>query len=327
MSWDAVRAWRDRLRTLDPAPLAPGLSPAGARAAWGAALDALADDVLDRVAAIEGEPFPAAAFVAARTVFTAPLEWCAVLLGRGTEVTLKHPVGHPGAATVYADLARAVDLPLRVTDDRAAIDDVPLVVAMGSDATVAAIREQAEDARVLGFGHRFSVAWITGLDALPALAEDVALYDGRGCFSPVAVLTPLAAGDVLDRLGGALAEVQERWPRGQVSDEEHARIRTRRALAAVVGEVRRGDGWELHALPPSRLDPVALPRAVAVHQTTDPAAALARWSRWLSTVGTDQVGLSWPGARTCRPGRMQRPPVERLHDGIDWLRATLRTSR
>ena len=71
----------------------------------------------------------------------------------------------------------------------------------------------------------------------------------------------------------------------------------------------------------------ALPRTIAVVQLPDRSAALELlrpWARWLSTVGTDEPGTDWLGARVCALGQMQRPPVDRLHDGVDLLRATLR---
>ena len=57
--------------------------------------------------------------------------------------------------------------------------------------------------------------------------------------------------------------------------------------------------------------------------------ALAPYARWLSTIGTDDpesvpTWVSLGATRVCRPGRMQRPPLIRAHDGEDWLRATAR---
>ncbi|MEQ1508417.1 MAG: hypothetical protein ABMB14_39670, partial [Myxococcota bacterium] len=135
-----VRAWRDRLRAIDPTAWSGPLSVSGARAAWEAALDALTDSGLADAIGRPGEPFPAAAVVVARTVSTAPIEWCAVLLGRGTRVVLKHPTGEPGIAPALVEAADAVGLPLTATDDRAALADLPLVVAMGADPSIAAIR-------------------------------------------------------------------------------------------------------------------------------------------------------------------------------------------
>lgn len=340
MSWRSVRRWRDRLRD---APLPDvGLSPEGARAAWDDALAALDDAALDAVAAMPGRAFPDASVIVAGTVFTAAIEWLAVLLGRGTRVTLKHPADAPGAAPLLADAAAAEALPLRITGDRDVLDRA-LVVVMGSDDTVVAVRSAAPArARVLAHGHRFSAAWVTGR-ALPAdprvpegcgdpwgrVAADAALHDGRGCLSPAVVFTPLPLAEACDALADALARAEARWPIGRVAPDEGAAIRTRRALARVAGLVREGPGWSVHGLPADRLVPVALPRSLAVVSAPDAAAAaatLAPWADALSTIGTDDADDAAPLAaiapRLCPIGRMQRPPLRRSHDGEDWLAAT-----
>ena len=54
-------------------------------------------------------------FVAARTVQTAPLEWCAVLLGRGTHVCLKVANDRPGLGPWLTHHARRITGSTRVT--------------------------------------------------------------------------------------------------------------------------------------------------------------------------------------------------------------------
>lgn len=323
---DRVNAWLAELRRADPTAVGAPLSPAGARFAWEAALASLDPASVQAAAELDGAPFPSAALVVARTVFTAPLEWAAVLLARGTALTLKVPRDRPETGAFLARTAQGHGLPLVSTTDRAAIGRAPLVIAMGSDATVAEIGAEAGAARTLLFGSRFSVAWLTELASVDALAADAALYDGRGCMSPVAVATPLPLDVVCERLAEAMAAAESRWPRGETSPLESAAIRTRRAVARATGAVREGHGWAVLALPPARFVPSPLPRVIAVHALPDRgafAAWLAPWSAALSTVGTDDPGLVVAGARVCALGQMQRPPLARLHDGVDWLRATL----
>jgi len=325
MSWALVRAWRDRLREANPSSLPTGLSSDGAREALAAALDALDDESLARVAALGGRPFPTVAIVCARTVTTAPIEWCAVCLGRGSAVLLKHSARDPGLATLLVSAAREVGLPLVGVTERSAIRGADLVVAMGTDDTVEGIRATLPArARLLPHGHRFSAAWIVddpspvdprvpeGFDSsFAGVAADAALHDGRGCYSPVAVLTRLPLDEAVDRLVKSMERADKRWPVGTVSPAEHAAIRARRALARVVGVVREGDGWSIHGLPVAHLEPVALPRSLAVYHVADAdsaARALAPYARWLSTVGTDDPGstdtwLSLGATRICRPGR------------------------
>lgn len=324
-----VRAWRDHLRALPPA--GTSLSPAGAQAAWDAALDALSDDALAEAAAVPGRPFATACVVVAGTVPTAAIEWCAALALRGTQVTIKHPTGHPGVLPLLVDAARHAGLPITATDDRAAVGDADLVAVMGSDETVRAIRAAARaDARVLAHGHRFSVAWVAEEGSFFGLAEDAALQDGRGCLSPVVAFSPRA--DALDRLATACAEVARRWPVGQIDPIEGAEMRSREALARVTGATRSGAGWSIHQLPLDRVVPIALPRSVLLVRCDDPAAAacaLGPWGRHLSTIGTDDHAaadafIDAGASRVCSPGQMQRPPLVRVHDGEEWLRTLVR---
>lgn len=328
MSLHAVQAWRDRLRSEDPGQAAPHLSPEGARLALDAALDALHDDALRSAAEMAGAPFGTASVVCARTVFTAPLEWCAVLLARGTQVVCKLPAGVPGLGAAMATHADDLGLPLTVTDDRAQVHEAALVVAMGSDRTVREIGARVgAGSRYLGFGNRYSVAWIREASSLEALAMDAVLHDGAGCMSPAAVLTDLPESTVFETFGAALERAHTRWPRGALAPADGAAIRTRSALARVLGAVAEGPGWSLHALPPNRFHPASLPRSLAVHRTARSELGTLLTGP-LSTIGTDDPAtieaLGLDGTRICAPGEMQRPPLHRHHDGVDWLAATLR---
>jgi hypothetical protein len=311
-----------------------------------AALDALDDETLDRVAALGGRPFPTAAVLCSTTVTTAPVEWCAVLLGRGSAVLLKYSADDPGLTSLLVGAARDVGLPLVGVTERAAVLQADLVVVMGADQTVREIRSSLPTrVRLLPHGHRFSAAWITGNPLPPdprvpegfhgswgGVAADAVLHDGRGCMSPVAVFTPVPLQTACDRLADAMLRASARWPIGSVSPSEHAHIRSRRALARVTGVVCEGRDFSIHGLPVEYLEPLTLPRCLAVYQVEDAtqaARALAPYARWLSTVGTDDpesVGtwFSLGATRVCRQGRMQRPPLIRPHDGEDWLHGTAR---
>lgn len=312
MSWAEVDRWRAAVRALSPRDLdVPDLSGPVARFALDAALDAL-DDVprhLDRRAPAH------TAVVCASTVFTAPLEWAAVLLARGGAVTLKSPRGLERWFDAVADATR---LPLAATTDRAVLRRADRVVAMGSDATLAALRAELAPGVLLGFGHRFSVAWWTDPAQADALALDLALFDGRGCMSPVAVFSPIPDAGV--RLAAALDRVEARLPRGAVRPAEAARIRERVALARVLGAARIGSASAVLELPIDRFEPTGLPRVVPVHACDRAGfvSAIRHVAHELSTIGTDEtVGL---GVRESPLGWMQRPPLDRLHDGVDWLR-------
>ena len=326
MSWDRVEDWVFELSCIDPDELHLGV---GGREIWRRTLDALHPDALLAASVAEGTPYETAAFVAARTVTTAPIEWCALLLGHGTKVVLKHPKGEPGAAPALAQAAQRVGLPLTATDDRAVIDDVELVIAMGSDETMEALKGLLPDSTdsVL-FGHRFSAAWIDEdrITAYTDVAAAVWPHDSRGCMSPQVVFTTAPLNNAVSGLAKAMERAQQEIPRGWIGAAEGAAIRARGALARVTGVERHGNGWAVHGLPARHWFPEALPRCVAVIQVRDRAEAraiIAPWSRWLSTVG-DDGDAPWFDARVCPVHAMQDPPVDRLHDGVHTLTAVLR---
>jgi hypothetical protein len=321
VSWPAVRAWRDALRRTPLADL--GLSPDGARAAMDAALDAWTDDALDAIAEMPVAPYADATLVCARTVFTAPLEWSAVLLGRGTRLTWKLPSA-PGLrrfGELAAMSARSLGLPLSTAEGHGPPGG-ELVVVMGSDRTVDEIRNSLRpDQAFLGFGHRFSAAFVGDEGSFTAVARDAAMHDGRGCLSPVVVFSDHPRAH--EALADAMADAETRWPRGEVAPVEHAALRERAALGAVLGRVSSGSSWQVAEVPAALWRPLALPRSIVLVHVATPqavAAALAPFQGHLSTIATD---TALPiDAPQVRPGDLQRPPLRRAHDGVDWLRET-----
>jgi len=330
--WDSVRAWRDLLASTAPYG-ETGLSPQGLKEAIAAVVEALDDESLRSVEAMGGRPFHDAAVVTASTVATAPIEWCAVLLGRGTRVAIKCSSRSSGLAEWLVQTAQSVGLPLTATTDRTIAAAADLVVAMGSDETLREIRNSLPaTTRFLPHGHRFSVAWVDRDDdaTWDGVAADAALHDGRGCLSPTTVFTPIPADVAGPALMRALDRAAARWPIGSLDPSESAAIRSRSALTRVAGRLFDGPGGSVHAIPGARWRPEALPRSLWLVQTRDISEAkqvLGTSARWLSTVGTDSPNAAneWfeAGAtRVCRAGRMQRPPLLRSHDGEDWLSAT-----
>lgn len=316
-----VAGWAERLRSVDAARLDTGLSPEGAREALTAALDALSDEALAEAEALGLRPYPEAVVIPASTVFTAALEWCAALLLRGGRVAVRPPRARAGLLHAMVEEARHLGLPLRLAAD-ADVERADLVVAMGRDETLAAIRRRVRPgARFVGHGSAWSLAWATR--DLRALASDLALHDGRGCLSPALVLSPLP--DAAEQLAEALRVAQQRWPVGAVDPAEAAAIRGRRALARVLGRAIDVDGGAVHVLPPERAVPASLPRAPVLVPVRDLDEALAVARRWpgLQAAGTDDPSsdAAWRalGARVCALGHMQRPPLLRRHGGVDWV--------
>jgi hypothetical protein len=315
---DRVRRWLAGLRGAQP-PRGL-LSPAGAALVWREALDALSDEALDAAWSIPGPGWASVGMAAPRTVPTAPLEWCAVALGRGARFVLKPPAEDPSVGAFLAATAQAAGLPLVLDPDRSALLDPDLAVVMGTDETVAAVRTARGGRAVLGFGHRTSFAWVTDPASAPAVAEDAARFDGRGCLSPALVLTPGDPEALAEALARALAAVEACVPRGDLTPIEGARLRLRTARDRIAGRLREGPGWAVSVVAAAPEE--ALPRWLPVLSVADAPAALAAVdATHLSTVGADAPFPAPSGARVVPCGRMQRPPLLRRHDGIDWLGA------
>lgn len=325
-NWVKVACWKDRLRSVDAATLDTGLSPEGAREALAAALDALSVEALIEAdslgEALALRPYAESLVIPASTVFTAALEWCAVLLMRGGRVAVRAPRARAGLLPAMVEAARHMGLPLRLATD-AEVGRADLVVAMGRDSTLERIRSRLKPgARFVGHGSAWSMAWATR-DLRP-LASDLALHDGRGCMSPALVLSPLP--DAAEQLAEALRIAQTRWPVGEIDPAEAAAIRSRRALARVLGRVVEVEGAAVHVLPADHAVPASLPRTPVLVRVRDLDEALAVARRWgfPNTVGTDDPASAthWRalGASVvCDLGRMQRPGLIRLHGGQDWV--------
>lgn len=111
------------------------------------------------------------------------------------------------------------------------------VLAYGSDRSIAAIRRLVPDTvRFLGHGHKLSFACIAAegatAETASRLALDVAMYDQQGCVSPHMAFVerggPLSPEGFAQAAAGGLAALQTRMPRGQLSLDEAAALRSAR---------------------------------------------------------------------------------------------------
>ena len=125
----------------------------------------------------------------------------------------------------------------------------------------------------------------------------------------------------LEILAAAMADQADRLPRGSLLPEEGAVLREHRARARVRGQLRAGPDWAVLGGPLPDEEPVGLVRAIHLARVERAQAVswLQRRVDQLSTVGTDDADLALPGVRVSLPGEMQRPPLHRLHDGLDWV--------
>jgi hypothetical protein len=222
------------------------------------------------------------------------------------------------------------------------------VVASGSDETVAALGARVRPPRrLVTYGHRLSVAAVGGAslrgsrlrDAATRLALDVALWDQQGCLSPVAVYvvdaSDAAADAFAEALAGALADIEERLPRGTVGVATAARISHERAdaeMRAAAGarvavHAGAGTSWTVVREDAPAVRSAPLYRFVRVLPAVDDAAlidALAPLGPHLAAAalegfdaGTHALArhLADLGAsRICSFGAMQRPPLAWRHD-------------
>ena len=200
------------------------------------------------------------------------------------------------------------------------------VWAYGSDATLREIASKLPPSVALhAHGTGFGIGVIGNEPSaalehtLERLAEDVALFDQRGCLSP-RILCVLGDGaharDIAARLAAALEKIEKRVPRGRLISEELAEISAYRDSTSYAGElfsagsafVSCGEGL---VLPPSG-------RNLHVVPTTNPLSALGAAAQFVTTyalasVSADlraELARALPGARACDFGRMQRPPFD-----------------
>ena len=319
-----------RLGRMPAAPLSDGLLEDTAREGLSAAIGAITEGGLARELATPGARPARVAVVAARGVFTAPLEWAALWAAAGAEVHLKAPRGAGGLCAALAACLRAEGLPVTSAEDRD-LRDPDAIVAFGSDASMAALPAASPRARVAAYGHRVSFALVgaEGPGLATALAWDALAYGGRGCMAPAAVLVDGDPAAVVDALAEALPGLLWALPQAPLDPALGPEWRRRVGLARALGEVREGPGWAVLRLPLGALAPAALPGMIVVHGVADGVEArraLWPWRDQLSSLATDD-GLryirdpagweelySW-FPRVCVPGELQRPRFPRRHDG------------
>jgi hypothetical protein len=291
-------------------------------------------------------PMPTLLALAAPLALRSPV--LAKLAARDT-VTAQHVAR--SVAECDAELGRCIDCIAFVGSDRESVDELltaDCVVATGSDATVAAVAARVHPPRrLVAYGHRLSVA-ILGSEALSGsalrdsagrVALDVALWDQLGCLSPIAAYVVDASGrtadDFAESLAQALADIEERLPRGDVGRAEAARVALERAdaeMRAAAGgrvAVHASDDtrWTVIREDSAAVRPAPLHRFVRVLPAGDGAGLLDA----LAPLGPHLAGVALAGfggdsdaiarrladlgaSRICAPGSMQRPPLAWRHD-------------
>ena len=218
-----------------------------------------------------------------------------------------------------------------------------LVVASGDDATISDLAGRARG-RFIGHGHRVSFAVVAGevvaddaraLRAAEQLAEDIALWDQRGCLSPQLCFvegTIDAATRFGELVANALRPLARRLPAARLSEAERLAVRRFRdeaewrgyggagtALFALDGD---GDGTVVvEPVPIFRPTPLCRSlRVLPVADLADLGAVLAPVRAALEGAGLAASPRRWPQVaqflaaqgvhRICPLGEMQRPPLD-----------------
>jgi hypothetical protein len=333
---EAARRWCDDAGLAAGLPEIARLTAPMVHAVLPLVAEALDADALRELHAREAGPESPPSLVAAVLASNVPglalpaiahacLAGAAVVVKSGRADTLSAPAFHRALAAVDPELAATVVpayWPGGATDVEAAVlPRADVVVAMGGDETVAALRRRLQT-RLLADGNRSSFADIrgdAGDDEIHALAWDVVRYEQRGCLSPQAVFVLGHAGTVATRLTAALDTIARDVPAPEPSLEERAahRLAVEAArfdgdtvLESAVGTVIV-DANRRYIDGPGR-------RTVRVHALDDTRAVTTVFAPGtVECIGLgrgvqlDADVLRERGvARLCPVGRMQRPRID-----------------
>lgn len=252
----------------------------------------------------------AVAVILSSNVFVGALRALALALAASDNVIVRPSRRDPAFATA---LAKAAGIPLAAELDVANITQGEIHV-YGKDDTIFDVRKRAK-VPVKGHGSGMGVALITAAADLTAsaraLADDVVVFDQRGCLSPRIVLAAESvADDFADALHAALEDSP--IPRGMLSSEERAA--SSRYVSTMSYGARVLVGTQ-HAVGVAKTI-ITCPayRHVHVIATDDPAAMLAPIARGVTTVGSNDLEaarvIAPLHARIARLGEMQRPPLD-----------------
>ncbi len=338
----AAARWRDDAALRAELPAAAYLSPAMIAAVMPIAADALDAQAMAELvrrewgagAAARPAP-PGPALVAHLVASNVPaLALPAIALGclAGAAVLVKSGRDDPLSAPAFQRALAGVDPALAATvvaaywpggdvaREDAALGRAEVVVATGSDATLAALVPRL-GRRLIAHGPRWSVAGVGPAAAeVDAIALDVALHDQRGCLSPHAVYVTGDARGFAERLAAALDAVAVRLPPGPASVDARAAARLLAAEAewAPGAAVLGGAGGTVIYEEAPAFRPTAGLRTVRVHPLRDPRVLpeLLPPGRieCVGVAGVDPAPLvavlrARGVARICPVGRMQRPPL------------------
>jgi len=213
------------------------------------------------------------------------------------------------------------------------------ILVYGGEETIVHWQSLARS-RVLAHGPRVSVALVgeaTSDAEIDALAEQIALLDGRGCLSPQAIL--ISAQVDMHAIGGrleeALVELQRKWPRRALPGAEATDFREAvdsAEIAVVAGRSQafwggHAAGFGIEVSTEATIQPSPLDRMIRLHpyrSESELAAQLRPLRDRLECIGVAGIApnvrvLQTSGARRiCAVDDMQNPPAA-WHPVAPWF--------
>jgi acyl-CoA reductase-like NAD-dependent aldehyde dehydrogenase len=305
-----------------------GLSPEGVELALARHVEVEAtEQELARLVERAGDA-PRVAVVLSANVFVGALRAIALARAASSDVVVRPSRRDPAfARALVAAAVAAGDAHLRL-DEELEVASVASgeIHVYGRDETIAAVRGKARSTvRVRGHGSGMGVAWISARADLAlaarGLADDVVVFDQRGCLSPRVALVlgdEARASALADALHAELDRLDVSVPRGPVPAEERAAAGRYVATMTYACRALVGNNHAVGVAPPGA--PLVLPppyrnvHVAACASLEDAARLLAPLREGVVTVGSDDLEearvLAPPWARLSRLGVMQRPPLD-----------------
>ena len=235
--------------------------------------------------------------------------------------------------TSASEFVEMVDWPSDDTDTTAsAVGHSELVVVYGGDDAVGEFRALGAQCGVpvQGFGHRVSVGIVGDATAahVGPWALDVAAVDQAGCMSPHTLFVPSDhATSFASELYDALVALDVELPIGAYAPGAWIRVNTACDLVRFTGNVYEARSARVLLHGDGGFRPSPGLRTIHVAPYSDESElldAIRAVPVPLSVIGVDDISAQWrerilavrtEGVRFASAGEMQRPPLDRLHDG------------
>ena len=332
----AIRSLQEAARSVlaKPAALVPaivestGLSTEGVELALARHVEVDAsDEALAQLVARAGDAARVAVVLSAN-VFVGALRALALARAASDDVVVRPSRRDPAFARALVAAAIAAGDRHLVLDEALDVAAVEIgeIHVYGRDETSAQVRGKARPAiRVRGHGSGLGVALISSHAALAeaarALADDVVVFDQRGCLSPRIALVhgdEARASELAEALHAELDRLDASVPRGEMPAEERAAAGRYVATMTYACRALVSSHHAVGVAPPGA--PLVLPppyrhvHVAACASLADAAKLLEPLARGVVTVGSDDLDEArvfaprW--ARLSPLGAMQRPPLD-----------------